>query len=133
MADLISSLLTYFWYNHRERKRVQREDARQLSAMDAFLAKNGFVSLDIQEKVLDMSCYDTAAMLDRVLGTLDRDTEEWQREYRKYNLQYHEETIDGYRYLQTECLANRYCMKLYGKKFLPGTVDLETILKGGTL
>lgn len=116
MAGLIESLMAMWWFNRKDRFVANKERQKSDRAYERWLARGGYISSDISLKVCDLSIHDRLAMLDRVVGTLDRESPEWQTAYDdlcRNTTRY----IDGYKYDAHQYLANEYCMKVYGKKY----------------
>lgn len=115
MAGLIENLMAMWWFNRKDRFVANRERQKTDREFERWLARGGYVSSDIQARVSALYLHDELAMIDRVVGTLDRDSPEWQTTYtdlRRGTVRY----IDGYKYDVHDFFKNEYCMKIYGKK-----------------
>lgn len=116
MAGLIESLMAMWWFNRKDRFVANSEDKKYWRELDRQLIRNGFISYTTKKNVDLTFRHDALALLDRVVGTLDRESPEWKlvddclhRNEKKY--------IDGYEYDSREYFLNEYCMKFYGVKY----------------
>ena len=115
MAGLIESLMAMWWFNRKDRFVASKERQKADREFERWLARGGYVSSDILDEVSTLFVHDELAMIDRVVGTLDRESPEWQTVYddlRRNTTRY----IDGYKYGANDYFKNEYCMKVYGKK-----------------
>lgn len=116
MAGLIESLMAMWWFGRKDRFVASKERQKTDWEFERWLARGGYISSDVFDIVCAMATHDELAMLDRVVGTLDRESPEWQTAYtdsRRRITRY----IDGYKYDAHQYLINEYCMKVYGKKY----------------
>ncbi len=125
MAGLIESLLAMWWFKRKDRYVANRHDQKFDREYERRLARGGFISGDIQLEMSVLGYHDMYAMIDRVAGTLDRDSLEWKTTYKDI-FSVSKRYIDGYKYSNYDYLRYKYCMKVYGKKY-PSSEALHVI------
>lgn len=116
MAGLIESLMAMWWFNRKDRFVSSSEDKKYWRELDRQLIRNGFISYTVKKSVDLMFRHDRLALLDRVTGTLDRESPEWKSAYTSLHRS-DKKYIDGYEYDSQDCFLNEYCTKLYGAKY----------------
>ncbi len=117
MAGLIASLMAMWWFNRKDRYVASKHDQKFDREFERRFARGGFVSYAIIKEIYFLHEHDRLAMLDRVAGTLDRDSPEWKATYHNIYGTSAKRYIDGYEYNVHDYLDNEYCMKVYGKKY----------------